>query len=84
MVLRSNDYMLFVVKFDKNYISSRSFIPQDKYAWEVSSKVFNISNSPGYRWFDLDECKIGGNVQGHNLSHTGRTCEIFRNYLEQF
>ncbi|WP_186646431.1 NUDIX hydrolase [Fluviispira vulneris] len=84
MVLRSKEYMLFVVKFDKNYISSRSFIPQDKYAWEVSDMVFNISDSPGYRWFDLDECKIGAKVQGYNLSHTGRTCEIFRNYLEQF
>ncbi|KAB8031003.1 NUDIX hydrolase [Fluviispira multicolorata] len=84
MVLRSKDYMLFVVKFDKNYISSRSFIPQDKYAWEVSHKVFNISGSPGYRWFDLDECKNGAKVQGHKLSYTGRTCDIFRNYLEQF
>lgn len=76
--------MLFVVKFNKNYISSRSFIPQDKYAWEVSTKVFNIPNSPGYRWFNLDECKIGAKVQGHSLGVTAQTCETFRKYLKQF
>lgn len=84
MVLRSNDYMLFVSKFDKNYITSRNFIPQDKYAWEVSDKVFNIPGSPGYRWFDLDDCKIGAVIDGHKLSHTGKTCETFRKLLEEF
>ncbi len=84
MVLQSNDYMLFVVKFDKNYLDSRKFVPQDKFAHEVHTKTFNIPNSPGYRWFSLDECKAGAKVDGFDLSHTGKTCDMFRKYLEAF
>lgn len=84
MVLQANDYLLFVVKLDKNYLNMRKFVPQDKFAWEVSTKVFNIPNSPGYRWFKLSECKKGAKVEGHNLGVTGDTCDMFRIYLDAF
>ncbi len=84
MVLQSNDYMLFVVKLDKNYLDNRKFIPQDKFAGEVHTKSFNIPNSPGYRWFSLDECKAGAKVDGYDLKLTGNTCDMFRKYLEEF
>ncbi|WGL61041.1 NUDIX hydrolase [Pigmentibacter sp. JX0631] len=84
MVLQSNDYVLFVVKLDKNYLDNRKFVPQDKFAHEVSNKLFNIPNSPGYRWFKLSECKKGAKVDGYNLGITGKTCDTFRTYLDAF
>jgi 8-oxo-dGTP pyrophosphatase MutT (NUDIX family) len=83
MVLHSNKYMLLVAKFDNNYLTKRSFIPDKKHSFEVSNTIFNIQNSPGYRWFDLDECDENVNIEGHPLNITGNFCKEFKNYLEK-
>lgn len=83
MVLHSKNTMLLVAKFADGYLNQRSFIPEVKHASEVSNKVFNILNSPGYRWFDLDECKSESKIEGYPVDAAKNTCKEFYNYLNK-
>lgn len=83
MVLHSKKYMLLVAKFNNNFLNNRSFIPKQKHSYEVSNKIFNIQNSPGYRWFDLEECDENSIIEGHPLKITGKFCKEFKDYLEK-
>ena len=88
VALRSNKYMLFVMKLNKEDVDKLKFIPLDKYQNEVSKEMFNIATSatksPGYRWFNLDECSENLIIDGFPIKNAGKTCDVFREILEQF